>query len=126
MYKWQKEQLERIPEIDIVLGTNEKNQIVEVIEGYKKEKEEVLSDVMNQKEFQDFGVVTYTEKTRAVIKIQDGCDRFCSYCIIPYARGRVRSRRRENVIQEVEKNGTKGNSGNCINWNSSCFIWKGF
>lgn len=103
-----KEQLERIPEIDIVLGTNEKNQIVEVIEGYKKEKEEVLSDVMNQKEFQDFGVVTYTEKTRAVIKIQDGCDRFCSYCIIPYARGRVRSRRRENVIQEVEKMVQKG------------------
>lgn len=105
-----KEQLERIPEIDIVLGTNEKKQIVEEIEGYKKEKEEeqVLSDVMNQKEFQDFGVVTYTEKTRAVIKIQDGCDRFCSYCIIPYARGRVRSRKKENVIQEVEEMVRKG------------------
>ncbi len=105
-----KEQLETMPEIDIVLGTNEKKQIVEVIEEYKKGKEEeqVLSDVMNQKEFQDFGVVTYTEKTRAVIKIQDGCDRFCSYCIIPYARGRVRSRKKENVIQEVEKMVQKG------------------
>ena len=51
---------------------------------------------------------TYTDKTRAVIKVQDGCDRFCSYCIIPYARGRVRSRKIENVIDEIEQIAQKG------------------
>ena len=58
---------------------------------------------MKQKEYVELGETTYTEKTRAVIKVQDGCDRFCSYCIIPYARGRVRSRRPENVIKEIQK-----------------------
>ena len=51
----------------------------------------------------DFGDVTFTEKTRAVIKVQDGCDRFCSYCIIPYARGHIRSRKQESVISEITK-----------------------
>lgn len=57
---------------------------------------------MYQKEFLDFGVTDYTEKTRAVIKVQDGCDRFCSYCIIPYARGHVRSRKIQNVVEEIK------------------------
>ena len=57
---------------------------------------------MKSAEYNEFGTVTYTEKTRAVIKVQDGCDRFCSYCIIPYARGRVRSRKPENVIEEIK------------------------
>ena len=56
-----------------------------------------------QKEFVEFGDITFTEKTRAVIKIQDGCDRFCSYCIIPYARGRVRSRQPKNILSEITK-----------------------
>ena len=94
-----KEELEKIPEIDLVLGTNEKNKIVQYIENAGSE----VTDVMAQKEFLDFGSVTYTEKTRAVIKVQDGCDRFCSYCIIPYARGRVRSRKIESVVAEVNK-----------------------
>lgn len=63
---------------------------------------------MHSKEYYDFGDVTFTEKTRAVIKIQDGCDRFCSYCIIPYARGRVRSRKPESVVSEVEKIAKEG------------------
>ena len=62
----------------------------------------VVADVMYQKEFLDFGTTLYTEKTRAVIKVQDGCDRFCSYCIIPYARGHVRSRKPESVIEEIK------------------------
>ena len=100
-----KEKLESIPEIDLVLGNNEKENIIEYIEEYIKRKNKFnkVSDVMNQKEFIDFGAITYTEKTRATIKIQDGCDRFCSYCIIPYARGRVRSRKRESIIEEVKK-----------------------
>ena len=63
---------------------------------------------MQQKDYVELGEITYTEKTRAVIKVQDGCDRFCSYCIIPYARGRVRSRKPEKVIHEIEKIAQKG------------------
>ena len=55
-----------------------------------------------QKEFVDFGTTVNMEKTRAVIKVQDGCDRFCSYCIIPYARGKVRSKKPEIVIREIK------------------------
>ena len=93
-----------IPEIDLVLGTSEKNNIVKHIEEYIKYNKNVedISDVMQQKEFLDFGKVTYTEKTRAVIKVQDGCDRFCSYCIIPYARGRVRSRKISSIVEEIK------------------------
>ena len=100
-----REKLEQIPEIDLVLGNNEKKDIVEYIETYLKDnkKHNKISDVMHQKQFIDFGVITYTEKTRAAIKIQDGCDRFCSYCIIPYARGRVRSRNPESIIEEAKQ-----------------------
>ncbi len=105
-----KEEVEQMEEIDLVLGNNEKKNIVEYVEKYIEEnkKEENMEDVMQQREFVDFGDVTYTEKTRAVIKVQDGCDRFCSYCIIPYARGRVRSRKPQSVISEIEKIAKQG------------------
>lgn len=76
-----------------------KNDIVKYVE--QASKNTYVSDVLNQTEFLDFGDVTYTEKTRAVIKVQDGCNQFCSYCIIPYARGRIRSRKPESVIKEI-------------------------
>lgn len=105
-----KEELEKIEEIDLVLGNNEKKDIVQHVEKYLKSKipEIQAEDVMEQREFVEFGDVTFTEKTRAVIKIQDGCDRFCSYCIIPYARGRVRSRRPEHIISEITKIAEEG------------------
>lgn len=117
-----KEELEKIPEIDLIYGTNEKNRIADLIDplgtfnngssvpfGSKTEiKETKVTDVMYQKEFLDFGVTDYTEKTRAVIKVQDGCDRFCSYCIIPYARGHVRSRKIQNVVEEIRTIAQKG------------------
>ena len=105
-----KEELSKIPEIDLVLGNNEKVEIVKHVEEYTNNhiNNVELDDVMYSKEFSDFGDVTYTEKTRAVIKIQDGCDRFCSYCIIPYARGRVRSRKPENIISEITQIASKG------------------
>ena len=105
-----KEELKDIKEIDLILGNNEKKEIVKYIEKYIDEKKQIQSteDVMQTREFVDFGNVTYTEKTRAVIKVQDGCDRFCSYCIIPYARGRVRSRRPESVISEIKNIAKKG------------------
>ena len=98
-----KEELEKIEDIDLIIGNNEKKDIVQIIEDYQNEKDSIISDVMQQKEYVEFGTTTYTEKTRAVVKIQDGCDRFCSYCIIPYARGRVRSRKLENIVSEVEQ-----------------------
>lgn len=100
-----KDKLKNISDIDIVIGNNEKNSILEIVENSIKEK---VTDVMNQKEFIDFGATTYTEKTRAVIKVQDGCDRFCSYCIIPYARGRVRSRTIESIVNEIKLIAEKG------------------
>ena len=105
-----KEELAKIPEIDLVLGNNEKVEIVKYVEEYINNhiNNVELDDVMYSKEFSDFGDVTYTEKTRAVIKIQDGCDRFCSYCIIPYARGRVRSRKPESIISEITQIASKG------------------
>lgn len=105
-----KEELSKIPEIDLVLGNNEKVEIVKHVEEYINNNIDnvELDDVMYSKEFSDFGDVTYTEKTRAVIKIQDGCDRFCSYCIIPYARGRVRSRKPESIISEITQIASKG------------------
>ena len=105
-----KNELAKIPEIDLVLGNNEKVEIVKYVEEYINNhiNNVELDDVMYSKEFSDFGDVTYTEKTRAVIKIQDGCDRFCSYCIIPYARGRVRSRKPENIISEITQIASKG------------------
>ncbi len=96
-----REKLEEIEEIDILLGNNEKKDILKYLENYKKERQEEITDVMSQKEYVEFGSTTFTEKTRAVIKIQDGCDRFCSYCIIPYARGRVRSRKVEEIQEEI-------------------------
>ena len=101
-----KEEIEKMPEVDIIIGINEKNKIADIIEEYlkkEKNKEVEVSDVMNEKEFQDFGSITYTELTRAIVKIQDGCDRFCTYCIIPYARGRVRSRSPKSIIDEIRK-----------------------
>lgn len=105
-----KEELSKIPEIDVILGVNEKNHIVEFVEKYIKEneKEITITDVMHQTEFLDFGTTAYTDKTRAVVKIQDGCDRFCSYCIIPYARGHVRSRKVERIIKEMETIAAEG------------------
>ena len=98
-----KEELEQFPEIDLCLGTNEKKDIVQIVNKYIKENisDVQIDDVFRTEEYSDFGNITYTEKTRAVIKVQDGCDRFCSYCIIPYARGRVRSRKKENVLDEI-------------------------
>ena len=105
-----KEEVAKIKEIDLVVGNNEKKEIVEIIEQYQAEKKRKIDikDVMYQKEYVEFGEITYTEKTRAVIKVQDGCDRFCSYCIIPYARGRVRSRKPEKIIEEIKKIAKEG------------------
>ena len=104
-----KKEIEKMDEIDLALGTNEKKDIVKYVEQYINEgKKEKIDDVLKNKQYGDFGNVTYTEKVRAVIKVQDGCDRFCTYCLIPYARGRVRSRNSESVIEEIKQIAKKG------------------
>ena len=84
--------------IDIVVGNNKKKDIVNILKEYFEDKEKsFVIDINNTDEYEDFEVATVTEHTRAHIKIQDGCNNFCSYCIIPYARGRIRSRKLENI-----------------------------
>ena len=105
-----KEELEKMPEIDVVLGNEEKKDVVKYVENFMNGINKVIEieDIATQKEFKDMGQITYTEKTRAVIKVQDGCNQFCSYCIIPYARGRVRSRNQESIIKEITQIAQKG------------------
>ena len=109
------DELEKIQEIDLIVGNTEKNKIVQIIENYLDNLNNnctanriSMTDINDQKEFVDFGTTTYTEKTRAVIKVQDGCNNFCTYCIIPYAKGRVRSRNLQNIIEEIKSIVKKG------------------
>ena len=105
-----KKDLENMPELDIVIGNDEKIDIIKYLEQYEKKHKKVLEihDINSQNEYIDMGIITYTEKTRAVIKVQDGCNQFCTYCIIPYARGRVRSRKPESIIEEIKQISKKG------------------
>ena len=91
--------------IDIVLGNNRKQDLIAVLEEYQSgngQKEERI-DLEKPVEYEELELASTGEHTRAYLKVQDGCDQFCSYCIIPYVRGRVRSRKREEVIKEVER-----------------------
>ena len=90
--------------IDIIVGNNKKKDILEILAEYEKDrklKKEII-DINHTKEYEEMNLSKTAEHTRAYIKVQDGCNQFCSYCIIPYARGRVRSRSYESVIKEVE------------------------
>lgn len=97
--------------IDIVIGNNRKKEIVSVLEEYyqnhKKDSQNVI-DINNTSEYEDLEIATVTEHTRAHMKIQDGCNNFCSYCIIPYARGRIRSRSFDNIRSEMVRLASKG------------------
>ena len=97
-----KNDIEKINGVDIILGNNEKTNIVDIIEKYIGKKETIVSDVMHQNDYLDFKNTEITKLNRADVKVQDGCDRFCSYCIIPYARGKVRSREPESILKEIK------------------------
>lgn len=105
------EKLEKDEAIDLVLGNNQKINIVEALTEYAENKPGHGSHVIkiNQtKEYEELSIDHTAEHVRAYIKVQDGCNQFCTYCIIPYARGRVRSRNIESVLKEVRALAEKG------------------
>ena len=89
--------------VDVVLGTRDRDRIVEYVEEARRDKHSVLavSDIMEQREFEDIPLQGAPGRTRAFLKIQDGCDNYCSYCIIPYARGHLRSRSLASIARET-------------------------
>ena len=88
--------------IDIVIGNNCKKDLIEILEAYEEGKRsEVVIDINHTKEYEELNLNKTAEHTRAYVKVQDGCNQFCSYCIIPYTRGRVRSRKSQDVYDEV-------------------------
>lgn len=90
--------------IDIVIGNNCKKDLIEILEAYEEGKQsEAVIDINHTKEYENLSLNKTAEHTRAYVKVQDGCNQFCSYCIIPYTRGRVRSRRAEDVYEEVTR-----------------------
>lgn len=97
--------------IDIVIGNNRKKDLIQILKEYEDgrwEAGEGLVDINHTDEYEELNLSQTAEHTRAYIKVQDGCNQFCSYCIIPYARGRVRSRNRESVLAEVRRLADRG------------------
>ena len=99
------EEVEKINGVDVIIGTSERNKIVELCEKARdsKEKINIVRSIKTYKEFEKINIDEIKSKTRAFLKIQDGCNQFCSYCIIPYARGPIRSREYEDIEKEAYK-----------------------
>ncbi len=103
------EEILAIDGVNLVLGTQGRHNIAELLKNLDTEsKVNAVSDIMTTHDFEELKIDSYTDRTRAYIKIQDGCSQFCSYCIIPYARGPVRSRNEDEVIEEIKKLAQKG------------------
>ena len=94
-----------IQEVDVIIGTSERNKIVELCEKAKENNEvvNIVRSIKNDNEFEKIDVNDIKSKSRAYLKIQDGCNQYCTYCIIPYARGPIRSRQLDDIIFETEK-----------------------
>ena len=104
------QKLEADSAVDLILGNNQKKQIVEALEEYEKEhaKKVKVIEINKTKEYEELSIGYTAEHVRAYIKVQDGCNQFCTYCIIPYARGRVRSRKIAEVLEEVRTLAARG------------------
>uniref|UniRef100_UPI003FEEA96F tRNA (N(6)-L-threonylcarbamoyladenosine(37)-C(2))- methylthiotransferase MtaB n=1 Tax=Anaerobutyricum hallii TaxID=39488 RepID=UPI003FEEA96F len=102
--------LDKDDAVDLILGNNQKKNIVEVLEEYEQQhtKQKHGIKINQTKEYEDLAIDHTAEHVRAYIKVQDGCNQFCTYCIIPYARGRVRSRKIAHVLEEVRALAEKG------------------
>ncbi|MDN5330992.1 MAG: threonylcarbamoyladenosine tRNA methylthiotransferase MtaB [Tepidanaerobacteraceae bacterium] len=94
----------RIPGVDVVVGTKDRHKIVDLVERAKKDETKIVDveDIMKVRTFEEIAFKGYRQRTRAFLKIQEGCNMFCSYCIIPYVRGPVRSRPIESILKEAE------------------------
>ena len=99
------EELAAVHGVNLVIGTKDKSKIVELVEDYQAEQgvQNYVTDIMHERVFEPLEIKKLANRTRAYLKIQDGCSQFCSYCIIPYARGPIRSRQPEDVIAEVKR-----------------------
>lgn len=99
------EEIEEIEGVDIIIGTTDRGKIVDLCEEVEKteEKINIVKSIKDTKEFEDLSIDDVQSKTRAYMKIQDGCNQYCSYCIIPYARGPIRSRKTDNILNETKK-----------------------
>ncbi len=97
--------------VDLIVGNNKKKELPEILEAFFAGKnKETVQDMKRCCEYEELEVTSVSDRTRAYVKVQDGCNQFCSYCIIPYTRGRVRSRRTEDVVEEIQRlaeSGTK-------------------
>ncbi|WP_244648383.1 tRNA (N(6)-L-threonylcarbamoyladenosine(37)-C(2))-methylthiotransferase MtaB [Ruminiclostridium herbifermentans] len=95
----------KIPEVNMVIGTKDRDKILDYINRIEEGecKINAVDNIMSTRDFEELKVSSYKERTRACLKIQEGCSQFCSYCIIPYARGPIRSRKPEAIIQEVKE-----------------------
>ena len=104
------EELEKDPMIDLIVGNSRKGELPQLLQSCRleKKKQAALSDLGRERKYEPLSIEKTAEHTRAFIKVQDGCNQFCSYCIIPYARGRVRSRRPEDVLREVRNLAASG------------------
>ncbi len=105
-----KDKIDEDLSIDIIVGNNNKNDIVNIINEYLQDKikNKFIIDINKETEYEEFNISKINDHTRAFIKVQDGCNQFCSYCIIPFTRGRVRSRKMENIIDEVKNLSASG------------------
>jgi len=98
------EEVEGLEGVDIVIGTHGRKEIVRLVENKDEGRgSQFVEDIMQVYEFEDLALTEYEGKTRAFIKIQEGCNQYCTYCIIPYARGNIRSRNKELVLEEVNR-----------------------
>ena len=91
--------------VDLVIGNNHKEKLIDIINEYEKshEKKAVVDDISSPIKYEDYSIDGSSERTRVDIKIQDGCDQFCTFCIIPFARGRIRSRDQKDVVDEIKR-----------------------
>lgn len=98
------DEVAKLSDVNLILGTDGRKRLPAILNSGQVHSDTqliLIGDIMEVREFEELGLDTYTEHTRAFLKIQDGCDRFCSYCIIPYARGRVRSRAPQQILEEI-------------------------
>lgn len=96
----------QVEEIDIIVGTNKRSEIVSLVSEFEKDNNSTLNtveNIMQVSEFEELHISNMNERTRVYVKVQEGCNNYCTYCIIPYTRGKIKSRKEESVIKEVKR-----------------------